>query len=83
MISLRERIRSVIADCNSSAISPSVVMKKYNEFLYRKGAKQAFSNNSGSWEATIIEASADGGLLVQLGDGSFTTYYHGQVLWEW
>ena len=58
-------------------------MKKYNEYLYKSGGQQLFSDNNSKWEATILNANNDGTISVQMEDGTIVSYYHGQVLWEW
>jgi BirA family biotin operon repressor/biotin-[acetyl-CoA-carboxylase] ligase len=83
IIDLRDALRQGIMECSSRSLSAETIMKRYNEHLYKTGQKQAFSNNEGKWEATIIGAGADGSLHVQLADDSLVTYYHGQVVWEW
>ena len=58
-------------------------MKKYNEYLYKSGRQQLFSDNNGKWEATILNTNNDGTISVQMENGTIVSYYHGQVLWEW
>jgi len=76
----------IIENVMSSIIAPRPeerIMAQYNEHLYKRGQKQAFSDGSSKWEATILNAHKDGTLEVQLSDGSIMFYQHGQVLWDW
>lgn len=59
------------------------VIKQYNELLYRRGEMQRFTSDGKEWSARIVEALPNGQLLVQLEDGSITTYTHGSVTWVW
>lgn len=60
-----------------------VVMKRYNEYLYKKGAPQGFHDDKRHWQATILNARPDGTLQVQLSDDTLVCYHHGQALWDW
>ena len=75
---VRERILK-----NISALLLPEAIKKYNQYLYKRNEKQAFSNAYEQWEVTIIDADSQGVLNVQLEDGTQTGYYHGQAMWEW
>jgi BirA family biotin operon repressor/biotin-[acetyl-CoA-carboxylase] ligase len=83
MTKLRDDLSREIFHCSTAQVAPDVVMKEYNNRLYKRGRKQRFSNADGSWEAAILGAHDDGTLEVQLEDGSMVRYYHGQVVWEW
>jgi len=83
MIALRDNLRMGLTDCSNCPVPAAASMKRYNEYLYKRGRKQRFSDSSGTFEATIIEACSDGTLQVQLADGSIAFYQHGQVVWEW
>ena len=76
---IRDGILSEIAIPHPAEIT----MNLYNGYLYKKNAKQGFSNNTGQWEATILNVHTDGSIEVQLEDGNIAFYHHGQVLWDW
>jgi len=80
---LRDDIRESIMACSLFPQPPGQIMGRYNQFLYRRGMKQRFSNSSEKWEATIQNAHDDGTLEVQKEDGSVEFYNHGQAVWEW
>ncbi len=80
---LRDDIRENIilsATCQPPA---EKIMAGYNEYLYKRGQKQGFSNSTQKWKATILNAHKDGTLEVQLEDGTIVFYHHGQVVWDW
>ena len=83
MIRLRDDLRMEIVDCSNCPVPSEISMERYNQYLYKRGQKQRFSDSSGQWEATILGADADGRLQVQLADGNIVFYQHGQVVWEW
>lgn len=58
-------------------------MKLYNEYLYKRGFRQAFSDNSNTWLATVVDAHPDGTLELLKDDGSVIRCHHGQFLWVW
>jgi BirA family transcriptional regulator, biotin operon repressor / biotin---[acetyl-CoA-carboxylase] ligase len=58
-------------------------MKAYNDYLYKRGCLQQFSDESGSWFATILGAHADGTIQLQHSDGTIASYAHGQIQWQW
>jgi len=58
-------------------------MDEYNALLYKRGRKQKFSDQYGSWVAKIIEARPDGTLKLQKEDGANVFYQHGQAEWVW
>lgn len=80
---LRDDIRENIIVSASYPQSTEKTMAQYNEYLYKHNQKQAFSDSTGKWDATILNAHKDGTLEVQLNDGSVAFYHHGQVAWEW
>lgn len=65
------------------SVRESDVLKQYNELLFRGGEMQKFASGNEEWTARIIEASADGQLMVQLEDGNIVRYTHGSVTWVW
>lgn len=68
---------------NSINVLPGeIMMRHYNEYLFRKGMKQKFKDDSGQWEATILAVHTDGTLEVKR-DGEIAFYHHGQVEWVW
>ncbi len=84
MIALRDALREGIAGAgNSCTVPAAIAMRRYNQKLYKKGQKQAFSDERGVWEALILRTEADGSLQVQHNNGEIKSYYHGQVMWEW
>ena len=83
MIKLRDDLRKEIVGCSNCPVPAGISMERYNEYLYKRGKKQSFSDSSGQWEATILGAADDGRLHVQLADGNIVFYHHGQVMWEW
>lgn len=81
---IRDLLREKILDYTSRVMPEALVLKQYNEYLYRKGEVQSFINSSGEeWEAIIVHANADGTLQVQLPSGQITSYVHGAVTWNW
>lgn len=59
------------------------LMRHYNQYLYRRGQLQRFSDELTEWEALINGVNAEGQLVVQLTDGSMQRYTHGSVSWQW
>lgn len=59
------------------------IMKHYNEFLYRSGKLQQFTDGDKDWEATVAEATPGGQLKVVDADGMEALYTHGVVNWKW
>jgi BirA family biotin operon repressor/biotin-[acetyl-CoA-carboxylase] ligase len=80
---LRNLIRHSILEATSQAISPGAAMEKYNTYLFRKGCRQGFSDNNGTWEGMVVQANPNGTLGVQLSDGNIVSYVHGMANWEW
>jgi len=80
---LKGKLREAILSQTSALTQAGNVMKQYNELLYRKGQEQSFIDERGTWNAIIVQAQADGTLLLQHEDGSVKPYHHGQVLWNW
>ena len=80
---LRNDIRENIIVSASYLLPPEKIMAQYNEYLYKHNQKQAFSDTTGTWEATILNVHKDGTLEVQLNDGTTAFYHHGQVTWDW
>ncbi len=83
MVVLRDELISGILQSTEVIAPAGTAMARYNELLYKRGRKQAFSKEGEQWEATILGALDDGTLQVQLADGSITNYRHGEVLWDW
>ncbi len=83
MTQLRDALRESIILCTICPPPAEKIMARYNELLYKRGQKQSFSSNEGSWHATLLKVHTDGTLEVQLTDGTTTHYHHGQVAWEW
>jgi BirA family transcriptional regulator, biotin operon repressor / biotin---[acetyl-CoA-carboxylase] ligase len=80
---LRDSLIENVMTCATNPVMPEQSMKVYNELLYKKGKQQRFRDGNSQWDATIINAHADGTLEVQLEDGAIVFYHHGQVMWEW
>ena len=80
---LRDVLRKTILEDISSPANTECVLQAYNEWLYKKGAAQAFVQNDSSWEAVISQANADGTLQVILPGGETAAYVHGAVNWKW
>lgn len=59
------------------------LMRQYNQYLYRRGQLQRFTDELTEWEALINGVNAEGQLVVQLTDGSMQRYTHGSVSWQW
>lgn len=83
MVQLRDDLREEIFNNTLYPLPAESSMKRYNEFLYKKGQKQRFSNSAGQWDATVLGVLADGSVQVQLEDGGIVSYYHGHIVWEW
>jgi BirA family transcriptional regulator, biotin operon repressor / biotin---[acetyl-CoA-carboxylase] ligase len=83
MTALRDMLRNKILLNVYQPAPPNEVIKIYNEYLYRRGKWQSFTNEADEWKALICEASADGKLLVRLADGTDAVYTHGTVNWNW
>ena len=82
--------RAVLHDIQQSVMlavdniaPPAEQIALYNQLLYKMGQKQGFSDISGNWQATILNAMPDGSLQVQLNNGDIVAYTHGQVLWNY
>lgn len=80
---LRNALREKILEYASYLSPVKAVMERYNEYLYKKGKAQSFSDKEREWEATILQANTDGTLQVQTKDGKMVSYTHGEVLWNW
>jgi BirA family biotin operon repressor/biotin-[acetyl-CoA-carboxylase] ligase len=80
---IRELLREAILQAVLYPSADAGTMQSYNEYLYKRGVKQGFSEENKAWVATVLEAGADGVLKVQLENGDITLYRHGAVLWEW
>lgn len=80
---LRDNIRGEVMASIMSALPADVIMEQYNDKLYMRGMKQGFCDNTGEWEATVLNAHSDGTLEVLLEDGTMQSYQHGQVNWIW
>ncbi len=82
MVGLRNSLIESIRRAVDNPSPPEKVMAQYNELLYKRGSKQTFSDNTGQWEATVLNAQDDGTLQVQKEEGN-VSYQHGQVRWVW
>jgi BirA family biotin operon repressor/biotin-[acetyl-CoA-carboxylase] ligase len=80
---LRDDLRAAILTATATAVPAATVMRQYNEYLYRRGALQAFADGGTDWKARVVAALPDGTLQVQLADDSVADYTHGNVLWVW
>jgi BirA family biotin operon repressor/biotin-[acetyl-CoA-carboxylase] ligase len=80
---LRDALIENIMEQTLNPFPPNNILEKYNDYLYKRGCMQGFSDGKEKWEALIIKAHIDGTLEVQREDGSVWRYNHGQVLWEW
>ena len=78
-----EKLRKNIFIKTSSALAGDVIMKEYNDYLYRKDYEQKFTDGSQEWNAIIRSAGNNGMLQVQLADGSILHYNHGVAQWKW
>ncbi len=83
MTQLRDTLRENIMLCTVCPPPADKIMARYNELLYKRGQKQFFSNATGKWDVTLLNAHTDGTLEVQLRDGTIVFYHHGQATWEW
>ena len=80
---IREQIQAQVLSMVNTPGTKEARMKRYNDLLYKAGQKQAFTDETGSWEALVLHTNTDGTLSVQLQDGSILSYYHGQAMWVW
>ena len=83
ILQIRDDIRSRVLYETANSLSAQAVMKRYNDYLYRRGKEQSFSNNTDSWEAIIVHANANGTLQVQEASGQLKPYTHGLQTWDW
>ena len=83
MTGLRDDIRAGIVLCGTCPPPVEKMMEQYNQWLYRRGQKQVFSDGNSTWTATLLGVHNDGTLEVQLADGTIVFYHHGQVEWVW
>ena len=79
---IRDKIRAGILDLALNPVA-NLSMTKYNEYLYKKGQKQLFSEAGSMREFTIMKAGPNGSLEVLADDGTTVYLQHGQLLWEW
>ena len=59
------------------------LLNLYNQYLFRKGQLQKFSDESGVWEAQVMAADTSGQLVVMERNGEKSFYTHGTVKWQW
>lgn len=83
LIALRDMLRSGIFDKLSGTTHAEEIMQQYNQYLYRRGLEQAFSDGHAEWKGIVVKANPDGQLMVQLQNGSMAAYKHGDVVWMW
>jgi BirA family biotin operon repressor/biotin-[acetyl-CoA-carboxylase] ligase len=80
---LANQIREQVLASAHNQLPADASMKMYNQYLYKKGKKQLFTDNKKKWEATLLGVQADGRLQVQLASGDIVFYQHGQAEWVW
>ncbi len=80
---LAEAIRNEILEMTETVKNEVQIMQAFNNYLYKRGIAQLFSDKDGSWSANILQAQPDGTLQVQLKDGSIKNYVHGEAIWEY
>ncbi len=79
---LRE-IRQRVIEYTSRPLLNESMLKRFNEYLFRKGKEQKFTDNHADWDAIILETVKDGTLRVQNEKGHIVQYTHGEVIWKW
>lgn len=83
LVVIRDMLRHSIFDKVSGKIPPDEILRQYNQYLFRQGIEQAFSDGNTDWKGIVVKANPDGQLMVQLENGSMATYKHGDVAWTW
>ncbi len=83
LVQLRDSLRENIISTAMNSLPGEITLNLYNEYLYKRGLKQSFSNGNQEWNTTILNVKPDGTLQVQLEDGTIVYYHHGQVEWVW
>ncbi len=78
-----ERLRKNVLSKVGASLNGDVVMKDYNDYLYRKDCDQKFTDGSQEWPATIRSTGSNGMLQVELADGRTLHYNHGVAHWKW
>lgn len=83
LTALRDMLRPSIFDKISGKLSPDEILQQYNQYLFRRGMEQTFSNGHTDWNGIVVKANPDGHLMVQLQNGSMASYKHGDIVWIW
>lgn len=78
---LRDSLLSKIMEALTSPSSPEQIITSYNDYLYRKGCKQQFSNEEKEWSAIIKDVTIEGKLNVIDEEGASAIYLHGNQQW--
>ncbi len=78
-----EALRKNILQKTSSLLTADAVMREYNDYLFRRGCEQKFTDGLQERKGVIHSAASNGTLHVQLADGSILQYNHGVVQWKW
>ncbi len=76
-------IRQRVIEYTSRPMLNESMLKRFNEYLYRKGQPQKFTDNKTEWHALILETVKDGTIRVQTEKGAIVHYTHGEVIWKW
>lgn len=61
----------------------SSILSKYNSYLYKKGKQQIFIKNGEEYSGVIKQVDEEGKLFIELSNGSWIKYTHGDVAWKW
>ncbi len=80
---LRDGIWEGIMDAIHGKTEPGIVMRAYNELLFKKGQKQLFTINPKMYSVEILNVNEDGTLSVLDEDGIIAIYQHGLREWVW
>ncbi len=78
---LAELLHTAIMETVDGQRDSDQQIAEYNNYLFKAGGQQAFSDANGAWTARIVRACTNGTLEVQLPNGDMATYQHGEVLW--
>jgi len=83
---VKELMLQVRAALISNICNPEpqeVILKKYNDLLFRKNAAQAFYKADKEWVGLVTQVLPNGMLEVILDDGETVHYTHGEVQWKY